>query len=436
MVDRASLPAQLKWYYSRLFPLELIGKWLSYGDATMLAKREVSFTLEGDIYLRYRSFDTPAALGAELGKLTPIKMDFGAVHNIRPRDKGASALPLTPAEKELVFDIDMTDYQDVMGALRDPDPTAETDVNWAYMATAVRIIDTALAEDFGFRHRLWVYSGRRGVHCWVADARARRLSNESRGAVAEFLGLRFEERANLGGRRATDITAPLHPSLARARREACEPTFLNFVLGEQRLLDPNGGDTAGVLAHIPDRGLRAGLAGVLSRGPLATAAGVDRWARIEKELARAAKADPSLRSVSDHIVLRYTYPRLDIPVTRDVGHLLKAPFCVHPKTGRVCVPFDAATVDSFDPRERVPTLAALMDEMDGAAAAAAAAATTTGAGAGGGGRATGLLEDGKRVLRRFVEGLEAERASIAAAAARKRRLEEVDASGAMAFAAV
>ncbi|OSX71470.1 hypothetical protein BU14_0530s0010, partial [Porphyra umbilicalis] len=260
MVDRASLPAQLKWYYARLFPTDLIGRWLSYGEpATNLARREVSFTLDGDIYLRFRSFDTPAALGAELAKLTPVKIDFGAVHNIRPRDRGASSLPLTPVEKELVFDIDMTDYQDVMGVLKGGDAATETDLNWAYMATAVRVIDEALGADFGFRHRLWVYSGRRGVHCWVGDARARRLSNEARGAVAEFLALRFEERANLG-RRQTELTTPLHPALARARREVCEPTFLSFVLGEQRLLDPDVGDTAGVLAHIPDRGLRDGLA--------------------------------------------------------------------------------------------------------------------------------------------------------------------------------
>ena len=43
--------------------------------------------------------------------------------------------------------------------------------------------------------------------------------------------------------------------------------------------------------------------------------------------------------------------RLDIAVSKGMNHLLKAPFVIHPKTGRVCVPFRVAKVDSFDPEK-------------------------------------------------------------------------------------
>jgi DNA primase small subunit len=71
----------------------------------------------------------------------------------------------------------------------------------------------------------------------------------------------------------------------------------------------------------------------------------------------------ALKVAMEDIVLQYTYPRLDAEVSKHRNHLLKAPFCIHPKTSRVCVPVDASRIDEFDP-EDVPTVGQLLRELD------------------------------------------------------------------------
>ena len=76
------------------------------------------------------------------------------------------------------------------------------------------------------------------------------------------------------------------------------------------------------------------------------------------------RAQAAVDAAFQDVILQYTYPRLDAEVSKHRNHLLKAPFCIHPKTGRVCVPVDPATVDKFDPAE-VPTVRQLLEELDG-----------------------------------------------------------------------
>lgn len=82
-------------------------------------------------------------------------------------------------------------------------------------------------------------------------------------------------------------------------------------------------------------------------------------------MAKSTKGlDPrALLEAKQDIVLEYTYPRLDIEVSKHLNHLLKSPFVVHPGTGRVCVPIDTRHVGDFDPLA-VPTVTELLGEID------------------------------------------------------------------------
>lgn len=169
-------------------------------------RREVSFTLFGDIYLRYQSFDTINEFISELQKRTPVKIDIGAIYskNIKYARHSADCQPM---EKEIVFDIDMTDYDEIRTCCTGADICVKC---WKFMVIACKILDAALTEDFGFKHLLWVFSGRRGIHCWVCDPRAKLANNQSRLAIVDYLNV-----VSSGQRRKSMLpTEKIHPSIS------------------------------------------------------------------------------------------------------------------------------------------------------------------------------------------------------------------------------
>lgn len=178
-------------YYDRIFPANLMARWLSYGSqhdsnpaTQLLHRREFSFTTGDDVYIRYLSYEDANALRKDLVNKLPHKIDIGAVFSAAPRDHKKFKL-FEPLQREFIIDIDLTDY-DFLDV--DVKRLETCDRCWPLMALALRVLTTALREDFGFEQLLWVYSGRRGIHCWVCDTRARVMSNDVRSSVADFLG--------------------------------------------------------------------------------------------------------------------------------------------------------------------------------------------------------------------------------------------------------
>ncbi|KAF4078234.1 hypothetical protein AMELA_G00196980 [Ameiurus melas] len=352
--DAACLPDLLPLYYRRLFPYSQYYRWLSYGGVSKnyFQNREFSFTLKDDIYVRYQSFSTQNDLEKEMQKMNPYKIDIGAVYSHRPSQHNTVKSGTFQAlEKELVFDIDMTDYDDVRSCCSAADICSKC---WTLMTIAIRILDRALREDFGFQHLLWVYSGRRGVHCWVCDEAARKLSVAARSAVAEYLSL------VKGGEETVKkvvLSDPIHPFISQSL-VVVEHYFRQYAITGQDLLGSKA-SVDKVLSLTPEDILKELLNTYQTeKNPM------KRWDYLRSAVhQKRTTVKKGGQYFDKEIMLQYCYPRLDVNVSKGVNHLLKSPFSVHPKTGRISVPIDLKTLDNFDPFE-VPTISLICEELD------------------------------------------------------------------------
>ena len=203
-------------YYKRHYPAEMLFEWLAHGndkkhdkvDKSYPNRREFCFVLNkddgGEIFGQVSVLRDAKEFHKAVNDQQPARIEFGMVCNRRPKER--MSVDLKPVERELVFDIDMTDYDDVRTCCSKADICGKC---WPLMTVALKILDAGLRKDFGFKHLLWVYSGRRGVHCWVSDERARKLTDETRSAVAEyFAAVKGQGTLPLGGENVADASVP------------------------------------------------------------------------------------------------------------------------------------------------------------------------------------------------------------------------------------
>ncbi|KHJ81526.1 DNA primase small subunit, partial [Oesophagostomum dentatum] len=196
--------------------------------------------------------------------------------------------------------------------------------------------------------------GRRGVHCWVGDEKARKLTNAGRSAVAEYLSLIVGEKLDINGGRGKK-SPQVHPMVETAYRVAMDCGEMDAMVLEQGWLELDS--ALEILKYCEDEELRETLRTQFEEVDSAD----KRWQLLKRrfddkyrqEMMKANQIIPEQvtgpsRNFLRWFVLWHAYPRLDVNVSTGLNHLLKSPFCIHPKTGNVAVPLDVSKIQDFD----------------------------------------------------------------------------------------
>ena len=357
----------IKNYYLEYYPSELVINWLCRNEIKNLKYREISFKLPNLKVVRYQSFKSVNEFKKRILVLNPLKIDIGAIYNQEPRAfaQHKSEKELICLEKELIFDIDISDYDDVRKCCQKNDICSKC---WKYIICGSKILERILREDFGFKQIFFVFSGRRGVHCWVSDKRACLLNKRGRLAIERYINYDRMDENNYDSKiykLKRNFVSPVYPAFLSAV-SIMKNYFFEIVKEQDILKDEkmktNLRNIISMYFSLIDMNY---INEILDKN-------INSLNKIQKIFEFLQKGENILKSKSqihyfnaesclNEFMMLILYPRLDGNVTRQFNHLLKGPFCVHPETGYISVPLSIELMEKFS-LDKIPKVDYLLYE--------------------------------------------------------------------------
>jgi len=349
-----------KTYWEDLLPLDdLVSLWsLHMPD---LRKRELAIRAKkmdvGEYFKRFVSVGSTDELKKELRRHDMRELHIGSIYS---KDSNLAKSVLSgcvSVGKELVLDLDLQD-KSIFGLIS-KDDLPSCDLAMRTLLLSANILRAALRELFGFKHFLFSYSGRRGVHLTVLDKRAFDLSTEARASILTFLSApSFKHDPRLlfdlittnpsFGKETKAAIAVAHHQLLK-RRDVGGVGLLQLQRDRNRFLDILFDHKLVVKKFDID------LAASTRRAAIDTTSGEACMAVITERVSGSRFFASRLKLILFSIV----WPVLDVAASRD-GHLMKSEFSVNCHTDRVAIPFNLFDDEPEWDVSECPTATALL----------------------------------------------------------------------------
>ncbi len=319
LTDDEKLTA-IRAYYQGDFSLQ---EFFSVAGMTDFKNREFGFQMSGG-FIRNRSFESPSQLLHFIQQMSPLGVYAGSIYETPPTAEN-TIQNIYWVSRELIFDIDLTDYDEVRRC--DCKGTKNIcELCWDLLRCVAEILLRLLDKAFGFKEIQLVFSGGRGIHLWIRDPLATQLTANQRKAIIDYISL--IKGKQILWRSSTEIRGKISKTFRDTWIEIVLSSVLHRKFITRKELQEYGFSPAGA-KHIYENREQI----------LQEAYNTSSQEKSVLRLARLLTHKRGRRKNFDEIlrnIIWFNYPRFDATVTTDLHRIIRMPGSVHYGTGRLC----------------------------------------------------------------------------------------------------
>ena len=364
-------------YYTENFPYETVRRMLELNTATPengynrdILEFAFTYRTFGDdtFWRRYLAFNGKSQFKDFVCNDEPLRIDIGSYGFSPPFFwRGQSDLMKRYEENygsshssPLVIDVDLSDYDDVRNCyckhktqhcsqchIESTDSISSCQcewrnlgeicaVCWCFATAAMLVMDYVLRNFWGFADFYFIFSGKKGIHCWILDPHTEEYTEKDRlRFVASFEPWESEERLKL-----VDEHNLRQDTYSRNLDSIIELIFEQLILPTESLFSFSNEDTKQFLYQIFDPESMTEMMFDQFDEVFNVKNTKDcfvMWLKLKSFVDSVYPADTAT-AIKRRITYRYVFPRVDKSVTTQIAHPKKSPFSLHPETDKVCVP--------------------------------------------------------------------------------------------------
>jgi DNA primase catalytic subunit len=351
-----------KYYRNDLYPFELIYRMMSCDKKEQTAEARiigVQFRADSGVYVMH-DFRRDSCQSLKQKVLLSSSRLPESLHMAHFKE----GKKLVRATKELVFDLDATDFTRYCSCqgLKRLCPAC-----WFQMQGASLILEHLLENSLGYerRHCLWVFSGCKGLHCFVNEPSVMNLSDKERKQLYKRLFIASGDDTRLIAF-ITSLSKTDPSFLVRLEKFFVEEVLSKVDLFHLPPVEGEGDDTfeLACLRHLRTRhnalyhlvkskwdeiSLAALHTAKKARTGTATQEKENLSLRKWKELQSLEELASKKTSYSPRIfiIVRLMYPVID-PAPFNLSHQIKLPFSIHSITHNVALPLTQEDIMRMD----------------------------------------------------------------------------------------